>query len=49
MDTDEEWTGPIAALSQSTNWATTPPGSLALGSTGDRWEVSEVKAKRLKE
>ena len=26
-----EWTGPTAALSQHPNWATTEPGTLALG------------------
>jgi hypothetical protein len=42
-----QWTGPIAALSQYSPWATTPPGSLALGTNTARWVVSEVMAKRL--
>ncbi len=42
-----EWTGPTAALSQMKNWATTKPGSLALGTFAGGWAVSEVKLKRL--
>ncbi len=42
-----EWTGPTAALSQFKLWATTKPGSLALGTWGGGWVVSEVKLKRL--
>ena len=42
-----EWTGPIAALSQHPTWATTEPGSLALGTYAGGWVVSEVKVKRL--
>ena len=41
------WTGPTAALSQVPVWAATPPGSLALGTNGGGWAVSEVKLKRL--
>ena len=42
-----EWTGPTAALSQSTCWTTTEPGALALGTSAADWAVSEVKVKRL--
>lgn len=42
-----EWTGPIDALSQASQWATTPRGSLALGTYRTHWVVSEVKVKRL--
>ncbi len=42
-----EWTGPIAGLSQYHGWATTPRGSLALGTVAGDWAVSEVKVKRL--
>jgi|GEM_PF-574922 len=42
-----EWTGPTAALSQHTDWATTEPGTLALGTYEAGWAVSEVKLKRL--
>jgi hypothetical protein len=41
------WTGPTAALSQATVWATTAPGALALGTYSGGWVVSEVKVKRL--
>ena len=41
-----EWTGPTAALSQHKNWASTPPGTLALGTFAADWVVSEVKVKR---
>ena len=41
-----EWTGPTAALSQSTGWHTAP-GALALGSMAADWVVYEVKVKRL--
>lgn len=34
-------------LSQMKNWATTEPGSLALGTFAIGWAVSEVKVKRL--
>ena len=44
-----EWTGPTAALSQTKVWATTPPGSLALGAVTANWVVSEIKLKRLGE
>jgi hypothetical protein len=43
-----EWTGPTAALRQYETWAATAePGSLALGTWGGGWAVSEVKLKRL--
>lgn len=42
-----EWAGPITALSQHSNWAATPPGSLALGTKAADWVVYEVQAKRL--
>ena len=42
-----EWAGPTASLSLSPAWATTPPGSLALGARANDWVVSEVKAQRL--
>ena len=42
-----EWTGPTASLGQSRPWATTEPGSLALGAHRGGWAVSEVKVKRL--
>ena len=42
-----EWAGPIAALSQNSSWATTPPGGFALGTMAADWVVYEVKAKRL--
>ncbi len=42
-----EWTGLIAALSLDSGWATTVPGTLALGTTAANWVVSEVKVKRL--
>ncbi|MBK8038248.1 MAG: protein kinase [Verrucomicrobiaceae bacterium] len=42
-----EWTGPTATLSQHPTWATTEPGSLALGTYAGGWVVSEVKVKRL--
>jgi len=42
-----EWTGATAALSQFKAWATTEPGSLALGTFAGGWAVSEVKVKRL--
>lgn len=42
-----EWTGPTAALSQHPTWASTEPGSLALGTYAGGWVVSEVKLKRL--
>lgn len=41
------WTGSTAALSQNATWATTAPGSLALGAAAADWVVSEVKVKRL--
>ena len=40
------WTGPAAALSQMKGWATTEPGSLALGTYAGGWAVSEVKPLR---
>ena len=43
-----EWTGPLSALSQNKNWATTAPGSLALGTMSADWMVYAVKLKRLK-
>ena len=42
-----EWAGPTAALSQASSWATTPPGTLALGTIAADWVVYEVKAKRV--
>jgi hypothetical protein len=41
------WSGPITAVSQAGVWATTPPGSLGLGTTAASWVVSEVKTRRL--
>lgn len=43
------WTGPTAALSRPSEWATSPPGSIAFSTVTDDWMVSEVKAKRLAE
>lgn len=42
-----ERTGPIAALKVFPDFATIPPGSLALGTNADDWVVSEVTVKRL--
>ncbi len=42
-----EWTGPIMALSQNSNWGAAPPGALAFGTLAADWEVSEVKVRRL--
>jgi serine/threonine protein kinase len=42
-----EWAGSPSSLNLTQNWINTPPGSLALGSMSDDWEVSEVKVKRL--
>ena len=42
-----EWAGPTATLSQNLGWATTPHGSLALGTLAADWVVYEVQAKRL--
>ncbi|MEQ1750872.1 MAG: discoidin domain-containing protein, partial [Prosthecobacter sp.] len=42
-----EWTGPTAALSQMKVWATTEPGSLAIGTYEAGWAVSELRVKRL--
>ena len=41
------WTGPSATLSQHPTWATTEPGSLALGTYAGGWVVSEVKVNPL--
>ncbi len=42
-----EWSGPTAALSQHSAWATTEPGTLAFGTYAADWVVYEVKVKRL--
>ena len=42
-----EWSGPVSLLSQSSRWATTAPGSFALGAIDADWVVYEVQAKRL--
>jgi serine/threonine protein kinase len=42
-----EWTGPIASLSRSAQWDSSPLGCLAVGTSTDNWAVSEVKVKRL--
>ncbi|MCB1276872.1 protein kinase [Prosthecobacter sp.] len=42
-----KWTGPTAALSQDRRWATIDRRTLALGTNGGGWAVSEVKVKRL--
>jgi hypothetical protein len=45
-----EWSGPIDALAQGSNWkASTTHGVLALGTLAADWVVYEVKAKRLEE
>lgn len=41
-----EWSGPTAALRPHPNWASTPPGALALGASAADWVVYAVKAKR---
>jgi serine/threonine protein kinase len=42
-----EWSGRATSLSLKKTWATSPPGSLALGTFGGGWIVSEMKVKRL--
>ena len=42
-----EWTGPTSALSLYPSWATSEPGTIALGTYSGGWAVSEVKLKRL--